>query len=127
MYPTFYIYLSLFLCVFFQHHFMLLKSKPVVNHTFKSISNKKVNRFKGNFVVHLLAFLTVTATIVSFSIRVFSIAAVICTVLVLPVNYYGRDTKHTNIGIESLEVFTIENVNEGSKWYGLYLLSVLKC
>jgi len=53
----------------------------------------------------------------SFSIRVFSVAAVICTILVLPVNYYGRDRIHKNIPFESLEVFTIENVKEGSEWY----------
>ncbi|RDX93142.1 CSC1-like protein RXW8, partial [Mucuna pruriens] len=57
----------------------------------------------------------------SFSIRVFAIAAVICTALVLPVNYHGEDRIHKNIPFESLEVFTIENVKEGSKWYELYL------
>ncbi|KOM42193.1 hypothetical protein LR48_Vigan04g239100 [Vigna angularis] len=59
----------------------------------------------------------VFSRMVVFSIRVFSVAAVICTILVLPVNYYGRDRKHKNIPFESLEVFTIENVKEGSEWY----------
>jgi len=36
---------------------------------------------------------------------------------VLPVNYYGQDRIHKNIPFESLEVFTIENVKEGSRWY----------
>ncbi|KAG2400467.1 CSC1-like protein [Vigna angularis] len=58
----------------------------------------------------------VFSRMVVFSIRVFSVAAVICTILVLPVNYYGRDRKHKNIPFESLEVFTIENVKEGSEW-----------
>lgn len=65
--------------------------------------------------------LTVNVTIISFSIRIFSIAAVICTVLVLPVNYYGKDRMHKIIPLESLDVFTIENVKEGSKWYDLSL------
>ncbi|KAG2390268.1 CSC1-like protein [Vigna angularis] len=47
-------------------------------------------------------------------IRVFSIAAVICLALVLPINYHGRDRTHKHIPFESLEVFTIENVKEGS-------------
>ncbi|KAG5048240.1 hypothetical protein JHK85_009343 [Glycine max] len=58
----------------------------------------------------------VFSRMVVFSIRVFSVAAVICTTLVLPVNYYGRDRIHKNIPFESLEVFTIENVIEGSRW-----------
>ncbi|KHN29744.1 Putative membrane protein C2G11.09 [Glycine soja] len=57
----------------------------------------------------------VFSRMVVFSIRVFSVAAVICTTLVLPVNYYGRDRIHKNIPFESLEVFTIENVIEGSR------------
>ncbi|CAJ1973500.1 unnamed protein product [Sphenostylis stenocarpa] len=57
----------------------------------------------------------VFSRMVVFSIRVFSVAAVVCTVLVLPVNYYGRDRIHKNIPLESLEVFTIENVKEGSQ------------
>ncbi|KAJ0085615.1 hypothetical protein Patl1_08768 [Pistacia atlantica] len=53
--------------------------------------------------------------IVVFSIRIFCIAAVICIFLVLPVNYYGKDMIHKKISSESLEVFTIANVKEGSK------------
>ncbi|KAK9214812.1 hypothetical protein WN944_006811 [Citrus x changshan-huyou] len=55
--------------------------------------------------------------IIVFSIRIFSIAAIICILLVLPVNYYGNDIIHMEISSESLEVFTIANVEEGSKWY----------
>ena len=69
---------------------------------------------------------TLNATVFSFSIRVFSIAAVICTVLVLPANYYGRNRERKHIPLESLEVFTIENVEEGSKWYELFLPAQLK-
>lgn len=70
--------------------------------------------------------------ILVFSIRVFSIAAVICIVLVLPVNYYGKDRLHKHIPFESLEVFTIENVNEGSKWLwahcvALYIITFSAC
>lgn len=80
---------------------------------------KHKNEVETNFVVHFCgssALLTIGIDF-SFSIRVFSVAAVICTILVLPVNYYGRDRKHKNIPFESLEVFTIENVKEGSEWY----------
>jgi hypothetical protein len=61
--------------------------------------------------------LTVVIVIFCFSIRVFSVAAIICTILVLPVNYYGQNRIHKDIPLESLEVFTIENVKEGSRWY----------
>ncbi|CAN1341215.1 CSC1-like protein RXW8 [Linum perenne] len=49
-----------------------------------------------------------------FSIRIFSIATFICVFLVLPVNYYGKEMKHKPLGAESLDVFTIGNVDEGS-------------
>ncbi|CAI0464336.1 unnamed protein product [Linum tenue] len=52
--------------------------------------------------------------ILIFSIRIFSIAAVICMFLVLPVNYYGKEMAHKRLGAESLDVFTIGNVQEGS-------------
>ncbi|KAL2317876.1 hypothetical protein Fmac_031752 [Flemingia macrophylla] len=70
--------------------------------------------------------------ILVFSIRVFFIAAVICTILVLPVNYHGQDRIHKNIPFESLEVFTIENVKEGSKWLwahclALYVITLSAC
>lgn len=67
-----------------------------------------------------------------FSIRVFSIATFICMLLVLPVNYYGKDRTHKHIPFESLEVFTIENVNEGSQWLwvhcvALYIITLAAC
>ncbi|XP_022723057.1 CSC1-like protein RXW8 isoform X1 [Durio zibethinus] len=70
--------------------------------------------------------------IVVFSIRVFIIAAMICIFLVLPVNYYGQDMQHKQINAESLEVFTIGNVKEGSKWLwthclALYIISCSAC
>ncbi|XP_031247425.1 CSC1-like protein RXW8 isoform X2 [Pistacia vera] len=66
------------------------------------------------------------------SIRIFCIAAVICIFLVLPVNYYGKDMIHKKISSESLEVFTIANVKEGSKWLwahclALYIISCSAC
>ncbi|KAF5456055.1 hypothetical protein F2P56_025570 [Juglans regia] len=70
--------------------------------------------------------------IVVFSIRIFSIAVVICLFLVLPVNYYGQEMRHKKIPLESLEVFTIENVKEGSKWLwahclALYIITCSAC
>ncbi|XP_022768596.1 CSC1-like protein RXW8 isoform X6 [Durio zibethinus] len=56
----------------------------------------------------------------------------ICILLVLPVNYYGQDMQHKQIHAESLEVFTIGNVKEGSKWFwthclALYVISCSAC
>ncbi|KAL5127132.1 CSC1-like protein RXW8 [Glycine soja] len=70
--------------------------------------------------------------ILVFSIQVFSIAAAICTVMVLPVNYNGMGGMRKNIPFESLEVFTIENVKEGSKWLwvhclALYIITLSAC
>ncbi|XP_022723345.1 CSC1-like protein RXW8 isoform X4 [Durio zibethinus] len=53
-------------------------------------------------------------------------------VTVLPVNYYGQDMQHKQINAESLEVFTIGNVKEGSKWLwthclALYIISCSAC
>ncbi|KAK3030219.1 hypothetical protein RJ639_038342 [Escallonia herrerae] len=67
-----------------------------------------------------------------FSIRIFSVAAIICTFLVLPLNYFGREMQHRHIPSESLEVFTIGNVKEGSTWLGvhcfaLYVISCFAC
>ncbi|GMY07023.1 CSC1-like protein RXW8 isoform X2 [Fagus crenata] len=70
--------------------------------------------------------------IVVFSIRIFSIAAVICIFLVLPVNYFGQDMHHKHIPSEQMEVFTIENVKEGSRWlwthcFALYIITCSAC
>uniref|UniRef100_A0A5B7AAW7 Putative Lipases,hydrolases, acting on ester bonds isoform 1 n=1 Tax=Davidia involucrata TaxID=16924 RepID=A0A5B7AAW7_DAVIN len=70
--------------------------------------------------------------IVVFSIRIFSIAAIVCFLLVLPVNYFGTEMQHKQIPSESLEVFTIGNVKEGSKWLwthclALYVISCSAC
>ncbi|KAM1834447.1 hypothetical protein ACFX13_016911 [Malus domestica] len=69
---------------------------------------------------------------VIFSLRIFSIAAVICVFIVLPVNYHGQTTNHPGIPEESLEVFTILNVQEGSKWLwthclALYIITASAC
>ncbi|KAK6938010.1 CSC1/OSCA1-like, 7TM region [Dillenia turbinata] len=57
--------------------------------------------------------------------RIFSIAAVICILLVLPLNYHGQEMHHKQIPSESLEVFTIANVREGSKWYNFWFYTFL--
>lgn len=67
-----------------------------------------------------------------YSIRVFSIAAIICMFLVLPVNYYGQDMTHKMIPSESIDVFCIENVKENSKWLcahciALYVICCSAC
>ncbi|CAN1341242.1 CSC1-like protein RXW8 [Linum perenne] len=70
--------------------------------------------------------------ILVFSIRIFSIAAIICVFLLLPVNYYGKEMQHKRLGAESLDVFTIGNVHEGSIWLwahclALYTISCSTC
>uniref|UniRef100_A0A2C9VZZ0 CSC1-like protein RXW8 n=1 Tax=Manihot esculenta TaxID=3983 RepID=A0A2C9VZZ0_MANES len=67
-----------------------------------------------------------------FSIRIFAIAAIVCLLLVLPMNYYGKEMQHKQIPAESLDVFTIGNVKEGSKWLwahclSLYVISFTTC
>ncbi|XP_009619283.1 hyperosmolality-gated Ca2+ permeable channel 2.1-like [Nicotiana tabacum] len=67
-----------------------------------------------------------------FSFRIFSIAAIVCNFLVLPLNYFGKEMQRHQIPAETLEVFTIVNVEEGSRWlwahcFALYLISCCAC
>ncbi|KAF8024681.1 hypothetical protein BT93_F1761 [Corymbia citriodora subsp. variegata] len=62
--------------------------------------------------------------ILVFSLRVFSIAAFVCMFLVLPANYHGKEMHHKQFPYESLEVFTIANVQQGSKWLGAHCLAL---
>ncbi|KAK1436157.1 hypothetical protein QVD17_01933 [Tagetes erecta] len=69
--------------------------------------------------------------IVIFSIRIFAIATILCTFLVLPLNYFGQGLQ----GIEdstALDLLTIGNVQEGSRWLWahcltLYVVSACAC
>ncbi|KAK1292625.1 hypothetical protein QJS10_CPB17g02632 [Acorus calamus] len=70
--------------------------------------------------------------IIIFSMRIFSVAAVICIFVVLPLNYFGQEMHHKHIPSESLDVFTIGNVIQGSKWLwvhclALYIISFSAC
>ncbi|GMH03211.1 hypothetical protein Nepgr_005050 [Nepenthes gracilis] len=67
-----------------------------------------------------------------FSIRIFSIASIVCMCLVLPLNYFGKEMQHKVIPSESLEVFTTQNVKAGSRWLwahtlALYVISCSAC
>ena len=73
----------------------------------------------GEFGCVFLDYVLICAYLFS-SIRIFSIAATICISLVLPLNYYGHDMEHKVIPSESLEVFSIANVQKGSKRYKRY-------
>ncbi|KAI3465221.1 hypothetical protein Pfo_021884 [Paulownia fortunei] len=69
---------------------------------------------------------------VVFSIRVFTVAAIVCLFLVLPLNYFGSEMEHKQIPDEPLNVFTIGNVKEGSRWLwahclALYIISCCAC
>ncbi|XAR62011.1 hypothetical protein NMG60_11016582 [Bertholletia excelsa] len=66
------------------------------------------------------------------SIHIFSISAVVCLCLVLPMNYFGNEMRHSNTSSVSLVLFTIAKVKEGSKWLwahccALYILSFSTC
>ncbi|CAI9116023.1 OLC1v1017067C1 [Oldenlandia corymbosa var. corymbosa] len=70
--------------------------------------------------------------LIVFSIRIFSLAATICLFLVLPLNYFGREMEHKMIPAESLEVFSIANVEQGSRrlWahcLALYIITLSTC
>ncbi|XP_006650401.1 CSC1-like protein At1g10090 isoform X3 [Oryza brachyantha] len=54
--------------------------------------------------------------ILVFSIRIFSLAACLCVLGVLPLNYFGQDMLHVRIPSASLETFTIGNMQERSRW-----------
>ncbi|PKA57045.1 DNA-directed RNA polymerase III subunit RPC2 [Apostasia shenzhenica] len=62
--------------------------------------------------------------ILVFSIRIFSIAGVVCIFGVLPLNYFGQEMQTFDIPFQSLEVFTIANVKQGSKWLWVHCLSL---
>ncbi|KAM0915567.1 hypothetical protein ACQ4PT_010741 [Festuca glaucescens] len=67
-----------------------------------------------------------------FSIRIFSITTFICVFIVLPVNYHGQEMSHTHIPEESLNVYTIANLKEGSRklWVhcvALYIITIAAC
>ncbi|XP_063945235.1 CSC1-like protein RXW8 isoform X2 [Daucus carota subsp. sativus] len=66
----------------------------------------------------------VFSRVVIFSMRILSVAAVICIFLVLPVNYFGQSMHHKKIQLESLEVFTIGNVIERSRWMWVHCLAL---
>ncbi|TKW29837.1 hypothetical protein SEVIR_3G421100v4 [Setaria viridis] len=70
--------------------------------------------------------------ILVFSIRIFSLAAVLCVFGILPLNYFGQDIKHVRIPSESLDIFTIGNVEVRSRWLwvhcvALYIISGVAC
>ncbi|XP_059287884.1 CSC1-like protein RXW8 isoform X2 [Lycium ferocissimum] len=67
-----------------------------------------------------------------FSFRIFSIVTTLGLFLVLPLNYFGQDIRRQQIPAESLEVFTIVNVEPGSRWFwvhclALYIISFSSC
>lgn len=74
------------------------------------------------FVLHCIHYLQNFFFFGLNSIRIFSIAAVVCLCLILPLNYFGQEMDHIKIPSESLDIFTIGNVVAKNKWY-VYLIS----
>ncbi|KAJ8561386.1 hypothetical protein K7X08_027576 [Anisodus acutangulus] len=74
----------------------------------------------------------VLVRMIVFSFRIFSIATTLGLFLVLPLNYFGQDIQRQQIPAESLEVFTIVNVEPESRWFwvhclALYIISCCAC
>ncbi|KAL2546717.1 CSC1-like protein [Forsythia ovata] len=72
---------------------------------------------------------------ITFSLKVFSLAGIVGVFILLPVNCTGnqlRDINFANLTNNSLDVFTISNVNNGSKrlWIhfcAVYVLTIFMC
>uniref|UniRef100_A0A453JGP7 CSC1-like protein RXW8 n=2 Tax=Aegilops tauschii subsp. strangulata TaxID=200361 RepID=A0A453JGP7_AEGTS len=67
-----------------------------------------------------------------FSIRIFSLAALLCVFGILPLHYYGQNIQHLRIPYEDLDIFTIGNVEKRSRWLWvhclvLYIISGVAC
>ncbi|KAJ0772102.1 putative calcium permeable stress-gated cation channel 1 transmembrane domain-containing protein [Helianthus annuus] len=66
--------------------------------------------------------------LIVFCIRIFSVAAVLCIFIVLPVNLFGQAIDQTSPETQ-MDIFTIRNVPEGSTglwahFFSLYVISV---
>lgn len=57
-----------------------------------------------------------------FSIKIFCVAAATCSILVLPLNYFGEN--NGQYSSESLEIFSIQNIQENSKWLWAHCLAL---
>ncbi|CAM0954283.1 unnamed protein product [Alopecurus aequalis] len=67
-----------------------------------------------------------------FSIRIFSLAAILCLFGILPLHYFGGNVHHLDIPSEQLHIFTITNVEVQSRWLWvhcvvLYIISGVAC
>ncbi|XP_031491705.1 CSC1-like protein HYP1 [Nymphaea colorata] len=62
-----------------------------------------------------------------FSLKIFSVATVIGIFILLPINYFGQqlsDIDYSDIPSQSLDLFTISNVKNGSKWLWVHFAAV---
>ncbi|XP_047047802.1 CSC1-like protein At1g10090 isoform X2 [Lolium rigidum] len=67
-----------------------------------------------------------------FSIRIFSLAAILCLFGILPLHYFRRNMHHLEIPSEQLHIFTVSNVEVKSRWLWvhcvvLYIISGVAC
>ncbi|KAK3027393.1 hypothetical protein RJ639_040191 [Escallonia herrerae] len=65
--------------------------------------------------------------VIIFSLRVFTLAGIIGVFILLPVNCSGdqlQDVNFANLTNNSLDVFTISNVKNGSKWLWMHFCAV---
>ncbi|KAK1625819.1 hypothetical protein QYE76_000416 [Lolium multiflorum] len=67
-----------------------------------------------------------------FSIRIFSLSAILCLFGILPLHYFRRNMHHLEIHSEQLHIFTVSNVEVKSRWLWvhcvvLYIISGVAC
>ncbi|XP_016202767.2 CSC1-like protein At1g69450 [Arachis ipaensis] len=65
--------------------------------------------------------------IITFSLKIFTFAGIIGILVILPVNCWGsnqQDFDITNFANNSLDVFTISNVNSGSNWLWVHFSAI---
>ncbi|CAN6477405.1 unnamed protein product [Victoria cruziana] len=62
-----------------------------------------------------------------FSLKLFSVAGIIGIFILLPINYFGQQLSEadlSDIPSQSLDLFTISNVKDGSKWLWVHFSAV---
>ncbi|KAL5225936.1 hypothetical protein ABZP36_012575 [Zizania latifolia] len=144
------------LCVVFLSLYSVLRKQPAnVRVYFGRRIAEEHNRLRGAFILErfvpstgwivkalqcteeeILAAAGLDAVVFNrilvFSIRIFSLAALLCVFGILPLNYFGQDIHHVRIPSESLDIFTIGNVQLRSRWLWvhcvtLYIISGVAC
>ncbi|XP_026386291.1 CSC1-like protein HYP1 [Papaver somniferum] len=135
--------INLVICVLYFTFYSILRKQPSYNHVYipRLVAEGKTKKSSGDF--HLDRLLPSTGwvrrawqlseddllsttgldavvfmRIFTFSVKVFTVAAVIGIFILLPINYFGTQihaSDFADIPNKSLDLFSIANVNDGSK------------